>query len=108
MGQGTVMNSGSILIIDDDTDVLLSAELVLKKHFRRVATESDPRRLAAALRGERFDVVLLDMNFSPGTTSGQEGVECLRTVEKLSPDTKVIFMTAYGGVETAVQDIKES
>jgi two-component system response regulator HydG len=100
------MKSGSILIVDDDADVLLSAELVLKKEFRRVATESDPRRLAAALRGEPFDVVLLDMNFSPGTTSGQEGVECLRTVEKLSPDTKVIFMTAHGGIETAVRAIK--
>jgi len=101
------MKSGSILIVDDDTDVLLTAELVLKKEFRRVATECDPRRLAAALRREPFDVVLLDMNFSPGTTSGQEGVDCLRTVEKLSPDTKVIFMTAYGGVETAVKAIKE-
>ena len=101
------MKSGSILIVDDDADVLLTAELVLKKEFRRVATERDPRRLAAALRGEPFDVVLLDMNFSPGTTSGQEGVDCLRTVEKFSPDTKVIFMTAYGGVETAVNAIKE-
>jgi two-component system response regulator HydG len=101
------MKTGSILIVDDDTDVLLTAELVLKKEFRRVATESDPRRLAAALRGGPFDVVLLDMNFSPGTTSGQEGVDCLRTIEKLSPDTKVIFMTAYGGVETAVKAIKE-
>ena len=101
------MKTGSILIVDDDADVLLTAELVLKKEFRRVATERDPRRLATALRGEPFDVVLLDMNFSPGTTSGQEGVDCLRTVEKLSPDTKVIFMTAYGGVETAVKAIKE-
>jgi len=101
------MKSGSILIVDDDADVLLTAELVLKKEFRRVATERDPRKLAAALRDERFDVVLLDMNFSPGTTSGQEGVECLRTVQKLSPDSKVIFMTAYGGVETAVKAIKE-
>ncbi len=98
---------GSILIVDDDPDVLLTAELVLKKEFGRVVTERDPRRLAATLRGEPFDVVLLDMNFSPGTTSGQEGVECLRTVEKLSPDTKVIFMTAYGGVETAVKAMKE-
>ena len=98
---------GSILIVDDDADVLLTAELVLKKEFRRIATERDPRRLAAALRGEPFDVVLLDMNFSPGTTSGQEGVECLRTIQKLSPDTKVIFMTAHGGVETAVKAIKE-
>jgi two-component system, NtrC family, response regulator HydG len=101
------MKTGSILIVDDDSDVLLTAELVLKKEFRRVATESDPRRLATALRNGPFDVVLLDMNFSPGTTSGQEGVECLRTVEKLSPDSKVIFMTAYGGVETAVKAIKE-
>jgi DNA-binding NtrC family response regulator len=98
---------GSILVVDDDADVLLTAELVLKKEFGRVVTERDPRRLEAALRGGPFDVVLLDMNFSPGTTSGQEGVECLRTVEKLSPDTKVIFMTAYGGVETAVKAIKE-
>ncbi|MEO8019930.1 MAG: sigma-54 dependent transcriptional regulator [Pseudomonadota bacterium] len=98
---------GSILIVDDDADVLLTAELVLKKEFRRVVTERDPRRLAAALQGEPFDVVLLDMNFSPGTISGQEGVDCLRTIEKLSPDTKVIFMTAYGGVETAVKAIKE-
>jgi two-component system response regulator HydG len=101
------MKSGSILIVDDDSDVLLTAELVLKKEFRRVVTQSDPRRLAAALRAESFDVVLLDMNFSPGTISGQEGIECLRTVEKLSPDTKVIFMTAHGGVETAVKAIKE-
>jgi two-component system response regulator HydG len=98
---------GSILIVDDDADVLLTAELVLKKEFHRVVTERDPRRLAAALRAEPFDVVLLDMNFSPGTTSGQEGVDCLRTIEKLSPSTKVIFMTAYGGVETAVKAIKE-
>src|SRR5688500_14322479 len=101
------MKSGRILIVDDDSDVLLSAELVLKKEFGRVATERDPRRLAAALVRAPFDVVLLDMNFSPGTTSGQEGVDCLRTIEKLSPDTKVIFMTAYGGVETAVKAIKE-
>ncbi|HET8699473.1 MAG TPA: sigma-54 dependent transcriptional regulator [Gammaproteobacteria bacterium] len=100
------MKTGSILIVDDDADVLLTAELVLKTEFRRVVTESDPKRLPAALR-ERFDVVLLDMNFSPGETGGQEGVECLRTIEQLSPDTKVIFMTAYGGVETAVKAMKE-
>lgn len=101
------MKTGSILIVDDDADVRLTAELVLKNEFRRVATEGDPGRLAAALRRERFDVVLLDMNFSPGMTSGQEGVDCLRTIEKVSPGTKVIFMTAYGGVETAVKAIKE-
>ena len=91
------MKTGSILIVDDDADVLLTAELVLKTEFRRVATESDPHRLPAALR-ERFDVVLLDMNFSPGQTTGQEGVDCLRTIEQLSPDTKVILVVGRSSV----------
>jgi DNA-binding NtrC family response regulator len=107
MGARTAVKTGSILIVDDDADVRLTAQLVLKSAFRRVATESDPRHLAARLGTERFDVVLLDMNFSPGMTSGQEGIQCLRTIEKLSPDAKVIFMTAYGGIETAVKAIKE-
>jgi DNA-binding NtrC family response regulator len=101
------MKTGNILVLDDDPDVLLTAELVLKNEFGRVATENDPRNLEARLRDGLFDVVLLDMNFSPGMTSGQEGIECLKTVELTSPDTKVIFMTAYGGVETAVKAIKQ-
>jgi DNA-binding NtrC family response regulator len=55
----------------------------------------------------RFDVVLLDMNFSAGVTSGQEGIDWLKTIRRTAPDTKVILMTAYGAVETAVRAIKE-
>ena len=101
------MQPGSILIVDDDPDVLLTAELVLKREFRSVLTQSDPRRLPALLERDRFDVVVLDMNFSAGVTSGQEGIHWLKTVQRVSPDTKVILMTAYGAVETAVKAIKE-
>jgi DNA-binding NtrC family response regulator len=100
------MKAGSILIVDDDPDVLLAAELVLKSGFR-VVTQSEPKRLPAMLERGRFDVVLLDMNFSAGVTSGQEGIEWLKTIQRAAPDTKVILMTAYGGVETAVRAIKE-
>lgn len=106
MGADKVQES-NVLIVDDDADVLLAAELVLKKHFRRVVTAGDPRRLPELLAGHPFDVVLLDMNFTAGMTHGQEGIDWLNEIQRVSPDTKVILMTAYGGVETAVRAMKE-
>jgi DNA-binding NtrC family response regulator len=96
-----------ILIVDDDSEVLLSAELVLKKHFRRVVATSDPGEIKLLLARHSFEVILLDMNFSVGATSGQEGLDWLKAVQTLAPDTKVIFMTAYGGVEAAVNAIRK-
>lgn len=96
-----------LLIVDDDTDVLLAAEIVLKKHYSQIKTESDPQQLPLLLQHECFDVVLLDMNFTAGKTSGQEGLDWLRTIHSIAPDTKVILMTAYGQVDTAVSAIKE-
>ena len=57
------MKKGNILVVDDDADIRLAAELVLKREFRSVATESDPKRLPALLERGAFDVVLLDMNY---------------------------------------------
>ena len=99
--------SGNILIVDDDTDVLLAAQIVLKQRFASVLGESDPLRVPAHLAQHNFDVVLLDMNFTAGLTSGREGLEWLSKIRELAPDAKVIMMTAYGGVELAVQAIKE-
>ena len=96
-----------ILIVDDDSEVLLAAELVLKRQFQNVATTSDPSQIRALLAQHAFDVILLDMNFSTGETSGKEGMDWLRTVRSLAPDTKVVLMTAYGGVEAAVNAIRE-
>ncbi len=101
------MDPCNILIVDDDPDVLLAAQVVLKKQFRTVAAESDPNRLPELLEAGNFDVVLLDMNFTVGVTSGKEGIDWLKTVHRVSPDTKVILMTAYGAVDTAVNAMKE-
>ena len=99
--------TGNLLIIDDDADVLLAAEMVLKKQFQTVRTEADPKRLPILLAQDNFDVILLDMNFSAGATSGREGISWLKKIRELAPDVKVILMTAYGGVELAVQAIKD-
>ena len=101
------MEDSRLLIVDDDPDVLLAAEIVLKKHFARVRTDSEPENIPKLIADESFDVVLLDMNFAAGKTSGQEGLDWLGKIRQLAPDTKVILMTAYGAVDTAVRAIKE-
>jgi len=98
---------GAILIVDDDAEVLLAAELVLKKHFPVVATTSDPSQIQQKLEKQTFDVLLLDMNFTAGATTGAEGLHWLRTAQALSPETNVILMTAYGNVEAAVNAMRE-
>ncbi len=96
-----------ILIVDDDPEVLLAAELVLKKSFRSVVTSSDPAQIEQLLPQHPFDVILLDMNFSAGETSGREGIHWLQRARALAPESKVILMTAYGGVEAAVNAMRE-
>jgi two-component system, NtrC family, response regulator HydG len=96
-----------ILIVDDDSEVLLAAELVLKAHFQTVVTASDPSQIRTLLARRAFDVILLDMNFTAGATSGREGLDWLKTAQAIAPDTKVILMTAYGGIETAVNAMRE-
>ncbi|MDR2212947.1 MAG: sigma-54 dependent transcriptional regulator [Pseudomonadales bacterium] len=97
----------SILIVDDDSDVLLAAEMVLKKEFTEVRTESDPARLGKLLRQQAIDVVLLDMNFVTGVTSGQEGLNWLQFIKTHSPATQVVLMTAYGSLNLAEAAIKQ-
>jgi DNA-binding NtrC family response regulator len=96
-----------LLIIDDDPEVLLAAELVLKKHFQSVTTAAEPQRIPDLLGRRSFDVILLDMNFSAGATSGHEGLSWLKRAQSIAPETKVILMTAYGGIEAAVNAIRE-
>jgi DNA-binding NtrC family response regulator len=99
--------AGHILIVDDDADVLLAAEIVLKKEFSRVRVESDPTQLGSLLEQHDFDVVLLDMNFVMGVTSGQDGLDWLKFIESRAPATQIIVMTAYGSLNLAIAAIKE-
>ncbi len=98
---------GNILIIDDDRDILLSARIVLKKQFGNIQTETDPGRIIPRLNDTSYDVILLDMNFSAGATSGKEGLKWLREIIKADPGAHVVMMTAYGDIDLAVKAMQE-
>lgn len=97
----------NILVVDDDRDILVTAKLLLKRAFTKVVTESDPVNLYKHLGNDHFDVVLLDMNFSPGVTSGREGMRWLREIKRKHPATQVVLNTAYGDINLAVDAMKE-
>lgn len=97
---------GKILIIDDDLAVLESLELLLRGESEGVVTLSDPSRLKRMLESQSFDAVLLDMNFTKGRNTGQEGVSCLTEILKEDQDLSVIMITAFGDVDLAVKAMK--
>ena len=66
--------SGNILLADDDEFVLLSLSLLLEPHFATVLTTNNPERIPALFDKDQFDVVILDMNFRQGDTSGNQGL----------------------------------
>jgi two-component system, NtrC family, response regulator HydG len=101
------MHPGSLLIIDDNHDILLSLRLLLKHHYTTVHTEHDNTRITALLARQKYDVIIMDMNFTTNVMSGEEGIALLQTIQAIDPETVVIAMTAYGDVNIAVNAIKE-
>ena len=101
------MLEAKILIIDDDSDILLTTRVVLRKHFSHIHTERDPEQIQKLLPLEDYDVILLDMNFKAGATSGKEGIVWLRKIMALNADHIVIMITAYGDINMAVEAMKE-
>ncbi|MEQ8241476.1 MAG: sigma-54 dependent transcriptional regulator [Cyclobacteriaceae bacterium] len=97
---------GYILIVDDDPDVLHTAKLILKKAYDRVEVESSPVRLESILKKEDIDLVILDMNFKIGATTGNEGLFWLKRIKEISPETYVLMNTAYGDINLAVEAMK--
>ena len=97
---------GTILIIDDEEDILLSLRLLLKNKYSSVFTERNPYHIPRLLRQYKPDVLLLDMNFSKGSTSGQEGLAWLQKSQELNPQLKVVIITAHSDVPTAVKALK--
>jgi len=100
------MKKGKILIIDDNEDVLLALNLLLKSHVEQVKISTVPERIEYFMNTFYPDVILLDMNFNRDAISGQEGFHLLDRIKKTDPDTVVIFITAYADMEKAVQAIK--
>ncbi|GGY86304.1 sigma-54-dependent Fis family transcriptional regulator [Cellvibrio zantedeschiae] len=98
--------AGHILVVDDDEDILLSAQLLLKRQFDSVSRLVDPTGLPDFLAKQVVDVVLLDMNFTLGDNSGEDGFYWLQQLQQKFPHLVIVLMTAYAGVELAVKAIK--
>ena len=101
------MKKGKILIVDDNKSVLDSLNLFLKQKCESTITLSNPNQIPILIKNESPDVVLLDMNFSAGINTGNEGIYWLNRILKIDPTIIVIMITAYSDVELAVKAMKE-
>jgi len=96
----------NILIVDDDEDILTAGRLLMRRHFGEVITCSRPEEIPELLEQHAFDAVMLDMNFGPGESSGEQGLEWLERILAIDPSMVVVMITAHGGVDTAVEAMK--
>ena len=100
------METGTILIVDDNKSVLASLELLLENEFSKVLTAANPNQITALLTTASVDIVILDMNFSAGINNGNEGLFWLKRIHEIRPALPVVMLTAYGDVELAVKALK--
>ena len=98
---------GTLLVVDDNRNILTTVSILLEDTFQTVITISNPNLIPAKLRDEKPDVVLLDMNFSSGINNGNEGLYWLREIKRIKPQTQVVLFTAYADIQLAVKGIKE-
>ncbi len=101
------MVDGKILLVDDNKSILSALEILLQFEYKTVNTIFNPNQISTFPDLDSYDIVLLDMNFSAGVNTGNEGLFWLKEIRKKTPQTSVIMMTAYGAVDLAVQALKE-
>jgi DNA-binding NtrC family response regulator len=101
------LKNASILIVDDDTDVLTAVRLLLKTEAAEVVTEKNPENLRSIIQKKSFDLVLLDMNFTSSINTGNEGIYWLNKIREMGCKAAVIMITAYGDIDLAVRSLKE-
>jgi DNA-binding NtrC family response regulator len=102
-----MVKKGVILVVDDNKGILTAVRMLLETGFRKVITLSSPHLISGALRDEKVDVVLLDMNFSAGINTGNEGLYWLSEIRKMDASVAVVLFTAYADIDLAVRGIKE-
>jgi len=99
-------NTGNILIVDDDEDILTAGRLLLRRNFDEIVCCRRPEEVPDLLEQHDFDAVLLDMNFGPGESSGRQGLEWLGRILQIDPKMVVVMITAHGSVDTVVEAMK--
>jgi two-component system response regulator HydG len=102
-----ILKKATVLIVDDDPDVLTAVKLLLKTETQEIITEKNPENLNWLLQRNQVDLVLLDMNFNSAINTGNEGIYWLRKIKEWKPNVCVIMITAYGDIDLAVRSLKE-
>ena len=100
------MNYNTILVVDDNPAILTAVKICLDGVFERIITLSRPDAILSTIQQEHVDVILLDMNFSLGVNSGQEGMMWLSAIHRKHPQIPIILITAYADVQLAVRGLK--
>jgi DNA-binding NtrC family response regulator len=101
------MKHGNILVVDDNKNVLTALRILLENYFETVTLLSSPKQIHTLLREMTPDIVLLDMNFSAGINSGNEGLYWLSEIKKQDADLPVVLFTAYADIDLAVKALKQ-
>jgi DNA-binding NtrC family response regulator len=98
---------GSILIVDDNNDLLIALKLILARSFEQIDTLRNPNLVLSAIEKHAYDLILLDMNFKAGQSTGNEGIFWMNKIREKDSRASVVFITAYGDVELAIRSLKE-
>ncbi len=99
---------GNILVVDDNSAIRSTLELMLPLHFEKVVAIASPNLIMENLRKHPdMDLILLDMNFHTGVNNGNEGLFWLKEIKQAKPGISVVLFTAYADVPLAVNAIKE-
>ena len=101
-----MQNYGTALVIDDNEAILTALKYCLAGTFERVLTLTSPESVISLLAQEEVNIVLLDMNFTLGVNSGQDGLLWLQAIRKRYPEMPVVLITAYADVQLAVRGLK--
>jgi len=102
-----MQKTGNILVVDDNIDLLKSLKRMLKFDFELIDTIKDPKKIPATIKSKEYDVVLLDMNYTEGDHSGQDGFKWLERIKEIDSTIIVILITAFGDIDIAVKAIHE-
>ena len=98
---------GNLLIVDDNQDILDALSLFIEDGFKKVFYVKNPNLIPQYIKNKNIDLVLLDMNYSAGINSGNEGIYWIREILLFDPEIVIIPITAYGEVNIAVRSLKE-
>lgn len=102
-----ILKNASILIIDDDPDILVAMKMLLKSIVKEVVTEKNPNLILSTIQQKKFDAIILDMNFNNVVNLGNEGIYWLHKIKEIDKDVGVILITAYGSMDLAIRSLKE-